>query len=1261
MSCFAMHRAATGRGVVLVAVAGLAIAARGEQTSWSAPVSGDWTDAALWTAGVPWPGAGLDVRIAAGGAAYTSRVNGVFGVGNLFLDAGEATLELASGGVLNLSGVADLSAGTLRFTSGRINGGTLRIAEGVITEFSSSSQNILNGVAVEGDLALTGGNSTLRLLGGSTIDGTVTMTGSGARLAFDGDHTFGGRVVQSGSGTANITIENDAVLTLAAGAEVSGRRIDLGSAQFVNGDRFLVNLGTVAATEADATGVRIRSLNGLTNGGLLLASNGGRLEVGSTVDSFLNEGEVRAAEGSTVTINAASWSNTGTLAVDGGTLNLGGAFTTAGLGTLVRSGGSVNLVGTMDNTGASFGLDALTGPWHLSGGTIRGGTLALADDSLLTFSSSGNNILDGVFVEGDLRLAGAQSTVRLRNGTSVSGTVSLTGTNTRLAFEGTQTFTGDVRQSGSSTGNITVEGNSTLTLSETTSVSGRRIDLGSAQFIGGDRFLVNLGTITATEADATGIRIRSLNGLTNGGLLAASAAGSRLQIENTVRVFENLGAIVAEDGAVVTINAEAWSNAGVISVQGGTLNLGGGFTTAGLGTLERSGGEVNLTGRLDNSGDTLALNASTGPWTLVGGTIRGGVLTLADPSLLTFTSNSGNVLDGVHVLGDLVLGGSQSTVRLRNGTSVSGTVSLTGTNTRLAFEGTQTFTGDVRQSGSSTGNITVEGNSTLTLSETTSVSGRRIDLGSAQFVGGERHLVNLGEIRAVDADATGVRITSLDSFTIGAGGLFAAEVEGSAISVLASVSSFTNHGDVSGVAGSSVTIAAASWTNAAGGTISTDGGTLTLGGSWSNAGVISMTDGTLTLGGSFTTDGMGDLRRTGGQVRLTGTLDNTGRTLTFSEANTGPWLLAGGTIRGGVLALPDEALAVGDSTSNVLDAVQVAGDLVLSRQNATVRLRDGASVSGTIRLLGDNARLGFEGSQTFTGTVVQQGGASSTVSVEGDGTVLTIGDGASITARRATIGTAFAVGGERTLVNRGTITADGADTTGVRITSVGTLTNEGVFAATNGGRLRVADVGLFTNLSEGVLTGGAYRVGAGSRMDLGQPIRTNRAAIELLGPGADFAGLTTLGLNAGTLALRGGSALDIVASLGNDGLLAIGGESVLTIAGDFLLGESSVFRLAIGGAGADVRGPLVSVAGAAELGGELVLDLTGYSTAGLDGPVTFTFLDAGAFLGGFGSTTVLGLDPADVIVGVGTITIIPAPGALGLLAGAGLLAARRRR
>src|SRR5690606_35996429 len=103
-----------------------------------------------------------------------------------------------SGGGLNLSGVAGLSAGTLRFTSGRINGGTLRIAEGVITEFSSSSQNILNGVAVEGDLALTGGNSTLRLLGGSTIDGTVTMTGSGARLAFDGDHTFGGRVVQSG-------------------------------------------------------------------------------------------------------------------------------------------------------------------------------------------------------------------------------------------------------------------------------------------------------------------------------------------------------------------------------------------------------------------------------------------------------------------------------------------------------------------------------------------------------------------------------------------------------------------------------------------------------------------------------------------------------------------------------------------------------------------------------------------------------------------------------------------------------------------------------------------------------------------------------------------------------------------------------------------------------------------------------------------------------------------------------------------------------
>src|SRR5258705_6463197 len=74
------------------------------------------------------------------------------------------------------------------------------------------------------------------------------------------------------------------------------------------------------------------------------------------------------SNGDTLSINAASWSNTGTISVTGGTLNLGGTFRSSGLSTLTHTGGTVNGTGTLDNTGAPLDLGAGVDP----------GTLALA-------------------------------------------------------------------------------------------------------------------------------------------------------------------------------------------------------------------------------------------------------------------------------------------------------------------------------------------------------------------------------------------------------------------------------------------------------------------------------------------------------------------------------------------------------------------------------------------------------------------------------------------------------------------------------------------------------------------------------------------------------------------------------------------------------------------------------------------------------------------------------------------------------------------
>src|SRR5207253_10583465 len=107
--------------------------------------------------------------------------------------------------------------------------------------------------------------------------------------------------------------------------------------------------------------------------------------------------------------------------------------------------------------------------------------------------------------------------------------------------------------------------------------------------------LVNTGTIETS----------------NGGSLSLSCAS-----------WSNAHTLRANDG---TLTLEgAWMNSGTIGVTNAIVNLGGTIALAALGEFNRSGGTVNLTGVLDLKGETLTLDASTGPWIVNGGTMRSG-------------------------------------------------------------------------------------------------------------------------------------------------------------------------------------------------------------------------------------------------------------------------------------------------------------------------------------------------------------------------------------------------------------------------------------------------------------------------------------------------------------------------------------------------------------------------------------------------------------------------------------------------------------
>ena len=114
---------------------------------------------------------------------------------------------------------------------------------------------------------------------------------------------------------------------------------------------------------------------------------------------------------------------------------------------------------------------------------------------------------------------------------------------------------------------------------------------------------------------------------------------------------------------------------------------------------------MNLTGTLDNTGTTLALDATTGSWNLAGGTINNGTVSELGGAVLVATS-SGGTLNGVTVNGDLDLSqNSYQSLKVYNGLVLNGTMSLgKADGSTYAY----VFFGDYgKPAGSLTGNATV--------------------------------------------------------------------------------------------------------------------------------------------------------------------------------------------------------------------------------------------------------------------------------------------------------------------------------------------------------------------------------------------------------------------------------------------------------------------------------------------------------------------------------------------------------------------------
>jgi RHS repeat-associated protein len=1092
--------------------------------TWINLNGGDWDTASNWqdqsgVNRVPGPSDDAVINVAA-----SPTITHAQGVTDTVQSLTAADPFILSSGTLNITGTLSTSS------SFQITGGTLGMATvqtGTTITATGGGGESLNNITLAGTVVAA--QAVLFATGGLTMEsGSLIQVGDAGHtgsIQFSGDQTVGGtgefRFVGEGGGF-NI-FDN---LTLAPGITIHGTN---GTLFNVTGS--LTNQGTISSDSSGAI-----SLNGNPGTSATNAASGTLAAAGGTLNlGFINSDNYQ-------------WSNAGQILVQpNSTLNLGARFTTAGLGAYTNNGGTINLTGTLNNTGATLALNSGTGSWFLAGGTVDGGTVATADGTALI---AGGGTLQGVTLGGTV------------NGNAEPGTLT------------------------DPTGGITVNGGLTLVNNTVIQVGDAShsgfIQFGSDQSVGGTgefRFVGEGGGFNIFDnlTLAPGITIHGTNGfffnvtgsLTNQGTIASDSGGTFSFTGNGGTFFANAaGGTLEANGGTLEL-ATSWSNAGQILVQANsTLNLGGSFTTAGLGNYTNNGGSINLIrGTLDNTGATLALNATTGSWT-VSGTINGGTVVTADGTALIA---GGGTLQGV-TLGGTVNGNAEpgTLTVITRGIFVNGGLTLA--NNTVVQVGDPSHSGDIEVSGDQTvggiGEFQFVGvgggfrilSGTLTLGSGITLHGLNTPLN--QF-GLPTNFVNISLIGGNLANQANFEMDGGNNLTIsGNSGTSWTNAAGATLTAVGNSTislgdSWSNAGQIA-VTNSTLNLSG-SWTNS--GPIAPTGSTVNLAGSWTNSGTISQVNSTINLGGAFKTSGLGTISSTNGTVNITGTLNND-VPLALTNA-TGSFDLNGGTINGGTVTTSGTVELIAGLNGGTLNAVTLGATLDASQFLSPLTVINGLTMNnGTIKLEGNNS-LSFAGSQTLGGTgtvsLFRQVGQNG-LRVPNSGDTLTIAPGILIHG-------------------------DGF----VGSSTGGAVTNEGTITSDDGRSVTVQGA---TNFASGTLTAGTWQVSGSSTLRLiGDNISTDAATLLLDGAGAQIfsdtgttnalAGLAAV-TTAGSFTVQNGANVNVAASaFTNAGMVVVGSGSTLTTAGSYTQSSGSTAvngTLASGGTVA-VNGGVLNGAG----------------------------------------------------------------------------------
>ncbi len=639
------------------------------QDTWANPVSGNWTNDALWTDGTA-PTAGDAATIAVGGAPYTVSLFTNASVASLTIASADASFSTATGGptvTLTVGGNTTISAGnlystdtfTFATTNGISNVGGLFQSGGHATtlvqnDFVNHSGAELKVRGVRNNQGTASFGAQLTISGALTNDGTLSLetnrgsnggvfarlivsgafanTGTLESVLFEGAGD-GGRSIQAASfnNSGSVTNNNVSALDFTKPDAVYENSGTLNAA--VGGIRFLnfESLSLYAAGQLTGTTATLDGNYAATSS----AQNAGVINVAGVLamtefNSFSNSGTISAGDTITITANnlaSSSIENTST-----GVIN----FT---------SGGLINIVEDVANAGAlnvnggtltvELGSSSGNGQQFVNSGDIEVVPGAVFNLRQQFFGGEGPavvNLEPGSTLDGGGDIFFSRITGNINNAwapgasplnvylTSLSGTGSLTITDSLIVRGSSLNI--PVNSSGITT--VRGDGSATSTLSGAfTNASGGIVNADSsiAGFVNlrlSDNDFTNHGQFDLTgntttslvhvnTSTSTGSFINESDGVAN-----ITGTGNR----NFDVPLDNRGSFNLAAGTTSDRTASTYQNSGTLTASA-IWNIRVARSFVNSGNLTSTGGNFDF--RFDNDAASHFTNTATGVWTIANG------------------------------------------------------------------------------------------------------------------------------------------------------------------------------------------------------------------------------------------------------------------------------------------------------------------------------------------------------------------------------------------------------------------------------------------------------------------------------------------------------------------------------------------------------------------------------------------------------------------------------------------------------------------